>query len=272
MAGGVRVVVIHVLLTAFDGDGLLHIIGAASSAFRSGACLCTLEYILVSELVFVGGKAGGPGGSSTNSAGGLVPNFGSSSDGLPFRGRGIAKFLISFLQFFTACQGKDDTFPVSQSELVLYFDSHNAKLCQFYSQCVPTPLDRHDTKTVKGRIRLASFFCQPCPELKPFLLRKRELHLEIGYLKGNIHAVAGPTIGDDANAVGANATLQECLRTCQNFDAYIDDESWCINNVSDPLFKSLTTLSDERRRLPHIPPPARRRYPPPPHTQPPPAQ
>jgi hypothetical protein len=178
MAGGVRVVVIHVLLTVFDGNGLLHIIGAASSAFRSGACLRTLEYILVSELVFVGGKAGGPGGSSTNSAGGLVPNFGSSSDGLPFRGRGIAKFLISFLQFFTACQGKDETFPVPQSELVLYFDSHNAKLCQFYSQCVPTPLDRHDTKTVKGRITLASFF-QPCPELKPFLLRKRELHLEI---------------------------------------------------------------------------------------------
>jgi len=141
MAGGVRVVVIHVLLTAFDGDGLLHIIGSASSAFRSGACPCTLEYILVSEPVFVGGKAGGPGGSSTNSAGGLVPNFGSSSDGLPFRGRGIAKFLISFLQFFTACQGKDETFPVSQSELVLYFDSHDAKLCQFYSQCVQTPFN-----------------------------------------------------------------------------------------------------------------------------------
>jgi len=95
MAGGVRVVVIHVLLTAFDGDGLLHIIGAASSAFRSGACLCTLEYVLVSDLVFVGGKAGGPGGSSTNSAGGLVPNFGSSSDGLPFRGRGIASSSFS---------------------------------------------------------------------------------------------------------------------------------------------------------------------------------
>ena len=139
---------------------------------------------------------------------------------------------------------------MSQSELVLYFDSHNAKLCQFYSQCVPTPLYRHDTKTVKGRITLASFFCQPCcPELKPFLLRKRELHLEIGYLQGNILAVAGPTIGDDANAVGANTTLQECLHTCQNFDAYIDNESWCINNVSDPSFKSLTTLLDERRTL-----------------------
>jgi len=59
MAGGVRVVVIHVLLTAFDGDGLLYIIGAASSAFRSGACLCTLEYILVSELVLLVEKLAG---------------------------------------------------------------------------------------------------------------------------------------------------------------------------------------------------------------------
>jgi len=100
-------IVIHVLVTALDNDGFLRIIGAASSRICAGVCLSTLEYVCVSELSFVGIPVGPIGSASPE------PNFGSSVDDLPFRGRGIAKVLIGFLQFFTACQGEVDNFPES---------------------------------------------------------------------------------------------------------------------------------------------------------------
>jgi len=57
-------IVIHVLVTALDNDGFLHIIGAASSRICAGVCLSTLEYVCVSELSFVG-KPVGPIGSAS---------------------------------------------------------------------------------------------------------------------------------------------------------------------------------------------------------------
>ena len=198
--------------------------------------------MLVSDFRFAGKKSIPPGDSA--GAGPPNPNFGSSVDGRPFRGRGVGKFLISCIGYLTACKvlnGSTD----SCCNIVLYYDVLNMQLGKFYNSLYSEPVNEGDIETQEGRVQLADHFLgSHSKSLRLFFTRERDAHLHPLFFTRSLKARLPESFERIDNAF----TLQQCMFKWKNIEFHCDYR-WCIKDVSSACFQSLQAIFIETKGI-----------------------